>query len=132
MSVEFAAHAGPVRAFRLEVVTMDVNCEFEIRSGQAPVEIREALQEPITNIVNALRETLEQTPPELAADIVDRGIYLTGGGGLLRGLNLLLREVTNLSVHVAEDALTCVVRGAGSILEHPRDFEKVLLNSHRD
>jgi rod shape-determining protein MreB len=96
------------------------------------VEIREALQEPITNIVNALRETLEQTPPELAADIVDRGIYLTGGGGLLRGLNFLLREVTNLSVHVAEDALTCVVRGAGSILEHPRDFEKVLLNSHRD
>jgi rod shape-determining protein MreB len=96
------------------------------------VEIREALQEPVTNIVNALRESLEQTPPELAADIVDRGIFLTGGGALLRGLDMLLREVTNLTIRIADDPLTCVVRGAGNILEHPRDFEKVLIHAHRD
>ncbi len=96
------------------------------------VEIREALQEPVTTIVNALRDSLEQTPPELAADIVDRGIFLTGGGALLRGLDMLLREVTNLTIRVADDPLTCVVRGAGSILEHPRDFEKVLVHAHRD
>ena len=95
-------------------------------------EIREALQEPVTTIVNALRESLETTPPELAADIVDRGIYLTGGGGLLRGLDLLLREVTNLTIRVADDPLTCVVRGAGTILEQPRLYEKVLMNSHKD
>jgi rod shape-determining protein MreB len=83
------------------------------------VEVREALQEPVGNIVNALRESLEQTPPELAADIVDRGIFLTGGGALLRGLDLLLREVTNLNIRVADDPLTCVVRGAGTILENP-------------
>ena len=81
------------------------------------VEIREALQEPVGQIVNALRECLERTPPELAADIVDRGIYLTGGGALLRGLDLLMREVTNLNIRVAEDPLTCVARGGGRILE---------------
>jgi rod shape-determining protein MreB and related proteins len=96
------------------------------------VEIREALQEPVTSIVNALRESLEETPPELAADIVDRGIFLTGGGALLRGLDMLLREVTNLTIRIADDPLTCVVRGAGNILEHPRDFEKVLVHAHKD
>ena len=96
------------------------------------VEVREALQEPVGNIVNALRESLEQTPPELAADIVDRGIFMTGGGALLRGLDLLMREVTNLNIRVAQDPLTCVVLGAGKILEQPEDFEKVLLRSHRD
>ncbi len=92
------------------------------------VEIREALQEPIGNIVNALRESLERTPPELAADIVDRGIFMTGGGALLRGLDLLMREVTNLNIRVANDPLTCVVLGAGKILEHIEDFEKVILS----
>jgi rod shape-determining protein MreB len=96
------------------------------------VEVREALQEPIGNIVNALRESLERTPPELAADIVDRGIFLTGGGALLRGLDLLLREITNLNIRVAQDPLTSVVLGAGKILEHPDDFEKVLLAGHRN
>jgi rod shape-determining protein MreB len=96
------------------------------------VEIREALQEPIGNIVNALRESLERTPPELAADIVDRGIFLTGGGALLRGLDLLLREVTNLNIRVAQDPLTCVVLGAGKILEQLDDFGKVILTGHKD
>ena len=96
------------------------------------VEVREALQEPVGNIVNALRESLEQTPPELAADIVDRGIFLTGGGALLRGLDLLLREVTNLNSRVADDPLTCVVRGAGIILENPQIYEKVIIHGHKD
>jgi rod shape-determining protein MreB len=96
------------------------------------VENREALKDPIGNIVNALRESLERTPPELAADIVDRGIFLTGGGALLRGLDLLLREVTNLNIRVAQDPLTCVVLGAGKILEHLDDYGKVILGGHRD
>src|SRR5580765_720644 len=96
------------------------------------VEVREALQEPVGNIVNALRESLEQTPPELAADIVDRGIFLTGGGALLRGLDLLMREVTNLNIRVGDDPLTCVVRGAGVILEKLEDYDKVILSGHRD
>ncbi len=96
------------------------------------VEIREALQEPVGAIVNALRECLERTPPELAADIVDRGIFMTGGGALLRGLDLLMREVTNLNIRVANDPLTCVVLGAGKILENLDSYEKVLLSSHKD
>ncbi len=96
------------------------------------VEIREALKEPVESIVNAVRESLERTPPELAADIVDHGIYVTGGGALLRGLDLLLREVVNLNIRIAEDPLTCVVLGAGKILEHLEDFEKVVLRTHKD
>ena len=75
---------------------------------------------------------LERTRPELAADIIEKGVVLTGGGALLRGLDLLMREVTNLNIRVAQDPLTCVVRGAGKILEKLEDYEKVILSGHRD
>jgi len=83
-------------------------------------EIREALQEPVSIIVNAVRVALERTPPELSADIVDRGIVLTGGGSLLRNLDRLLREETGLPVSVAEDPLSSVVLGTGKMLS---DFD---------
>jgi rod shape-determining protein MreB len=83
-------------------------------------EIREALSEPISIIVNAVRVALEKTPPELSADIVDRGIVLTGGGSLLKNLDRLLREETGLPVSVAEDPLSCVVLGTGKMLS---DFD---------
>jgi rod shape-determining protein MreB len=95
-------------------------------------EIREALQEPIGAIVEAMKASLEATPPELAGDIVDRGIVMTGGGSLLRGLDKLLREVTNLNFRVAEDALICVVLGSGKILDNLEQFEKVLMKGPRD
>jgi rod shape-determining protein MreB len=80
-------------------------------------EIREALAEPIGNIVETVRSALERTPPELAADIIDQGIVLAGGGALLRGLDVLLREETGLPVTIAEDALSAVVLGAGRLLD---------------
>ncbi|OGT59304.1 MAG: rod shape-determining protein [Gammaproteobacteria bacterium RIFCSPHIGHO2_12_FULL_42_10] len=80
-------------------------------------EILEALQEPLSGIVGAVRAALEQTPPELASDIAERGMVLTGGGALLPGLDLLLSEETGLPVVVAEDPLTCVARGGGRALE---------------
>ncbi len=80
-------------------------------------EILEALQEPISGIVGAVRAALEQTPPELASDIAERGMVLTGGGALLRNLDHLLMEETGLPVVVAEDPLTCVARGGGKALE---------------
>ncbi len=83
-------------------------------------EIREALSEPISLIVNAVRVALERTPPELSADIVDRGIVLTGGGSLLKNFDRLLREETGLPVSVAEDPLSSVVLGTGKMLS---DFE---------
>lgn len=80
-------------------------------------EILEALQEPLSGIVGALRTALEQTPPELAADIAERGMVLTGGGALLRNLEKLLSEETGLPVIVADDPLTCVARGGGRAIE---------------
>ena len=80
-------------------------------------EILEALQEPLAGIVGAVKVALEQTPPELGADVAERGIVLTGGGGLLRDVDKLLMEETGLPVVVAEDPLTCVARGGGRMLE---------------
>ena len=80
-------------------------------------EILEALTDPLNSIVSAVKSALEQTPPELGADIAERGMMLTGGGALLRDLDRLLMEETGLPVLVAEDPLTCVVRGSGMALE---------------
>jgi rod shape-determining protein MreB len=80
-------------------------------------EVLEALTDPLNNIVSAVKNALEQTPPELGADIAERGMMLTGGGALLRDLNRLLSEETGLPVFVAEDPLTCVVRGCGIALD---------------
>jgi rod shape-determining protein MreB and related proteins len=80
-------------------------------------KIREALHEPVQHIVQRTRSVLEQTPPELAADIVNNGIWLTGGGALLRGLDQLLMKETGIPVHVAEDPLSCVAIGTGKALE---------------
>lgn len=85
-------------------------------------EILEALQEPLSGIVGAVRAALEQTPPELAADIAERGMVLTGGGALLRDMDRLLMEETGLPVVVAEDPLTCVARGGGRALEMISDI----------
>ncbi len=94
-------------------------------------EIREALIEPINAIIEAVKVTLERTPPELAADILDRGIMLTGGGALLKGLDEKIRIETKLPVHVAEDPLTAVVRGAGKILEDLHHYSKVLMKGKK-
>jgi rod shape-determining protein MreB len=80
-------------------------------------EILEALQEPLSGIVSAVKAALEQTPPELGADVAERGLVLTGGGALLRDLDRLLMEETGLPVIVADDPLTCVARGGGRALE---------------
>src|SRR5207237_3396176 len=83
-------------------------------------EIREALSEPVTHIVERCKSVLEQTPPELSADIIERGIWLTGGGALLRGLDKLMNAATDIPVHVAEDPLSCVAIGTGRALEELR------------
>lgn len=96
------------------------------------VEIREALQEPIQAISDALKHALEQTPPELAADIKDRGIVMTGGGALLRGLPELLREQTDLPINLMDDPLFCVVLGTGKILDDFERYRPVIMKSARD
>jgi rod shape-determining protein MreB and related proteins len=98
-------------------------------------EIRQAIEEPLHNIVDAVRTTLDQTPPELAGDIMDRGIVLTGGGALLRGLDERLRHETGMPVHVAEEPLQSVALGAGKCVEEFDALQAVLVKergrSHR-
>ncbi|TDT61196.1 rod shape-determining protein [Fonticella tunisiensis] len=85
-------------------------------------EIRTAIKEPVTAIIDAIKSTLEKTPPELAADVMDRGIMLTGGGALLKGLDKLINKETHMPVNIAENPLDCVVLGAGKALDY---FDKL-------
>lgn len=89
-------------------------------------DVREAISESVNTIVEAITKSLEQTPPELSADILDRGIMLTGGGALLRNLDKLIIETTDLPVHIAEDPLTAVVRGTGAVLENIDYYRSVI------
>ena len=91
-------------------------------------EILEALTDPLNSIVSAVKSALEQTPPELAADIADKGMVLTGGGALLRDIDRLLMEETGLPVIIAEDPLTCVVRGSGKALENLEQLGSIFAN----
>jgi len=96
----------------------------EIAIGQK--QIAESLAEPVGAIVEAVKVALEATPPELAADIVDKGLVLTGGGALLTNLDQVLRDETGLPVSIADDALSCVALGTGKALEHIRTMKHVL------
>ncbi|PIP70361.1 MAG: rod shape-determining protein [Nitrospirae bacterium CG22_combo_CG10-13_8_21_14_all_44_11] len=117
----------------------DGHCEMEIKgrdliSGIPKTitinedEIREALSEPVNTILDTIKVTLENTPPELAADIVDHGIVLAGGGALLKGLDTFIREETGLPAIVADNPLTAVVRGVGKMLDDFELLRKVALN----
>jgi rod shape-determining protein MreB and related proteins len=95
-------------------------------------EIRESMAEPLSVIVEAVKRTLERTPPELAADIVDRGIMLAGGGALLNGIDTLISHETGIVTHIAPAPLNCVVLGAGRVLEDHKNLSRVLTNRIRN
>jgi len=112
---------------------MTVNIKGRDLMNGVPREIRvteamiaESLAEPVEQIVEAVKNALEATPPELAADIVDKGIMLTGGGALLRNLDIELRNRTGLPVSIAEDPLFCVVAGSGVVVENLKKWKDVL------
>ena len=96
---------------------------IEVTSAQ----VREAIEPSVEQIVDAIKLTIEETPPELVADVMDQGIYLAGGGALLRGLEQRVSEATQMAVHVADDPLTCVVRGCGKILEDLAKYDRSLV-----
>lgn len=111
-------------AFELEAeMTMEIRGR-DLISGLPKVviindaEVREALREPVSAIVDAIKTTLEKTPPELAADIMDKGIMLTGGGAMLKGLDRLINHETHMPVHIADSPLDCVALGAGKALDN--------------
>jgi rod shape-determining protein MreB len=125
---------GNVHAISAETVTMDIKGRdlvsgipktMEVNSD----EIREAMSEPVNTIVEAVRISLERTPPELAADIVDKGIVLAGGGAYLKNMDILLQKETGLPVVVAEDPLSCVVLGSGAVLDQLDLLKQVAISS---
>ncbi len=91
------------------------------------MDVREAISEPINSCLDAITKSLENTPPELSADILDRGIMLTGGGALLRGMDQLIKSSINLPVHIADNPLTTAVEGTGKIMENYEDYSSILL-----
>lgn len=94
-------------------------------------EIELSLAEPIASMIDAIKSTLEKTPPELASDIIESGIYLTGGGALLRGLDALIALETGMPVHIANEPLNCVALGTGMVLEQIDSLKNVLISSQR-
>ena len=95
-------------------------------------EVREALADPVSQIVDAIKTTLEKTPPELAADIIDYGIMLTGGGALLKGLDVLISKETGIPVHIAENPLDCVAEGTGKVIEDIDRLRDLLSDDIKD
>ena len=94
-------------------------------------QIMEAISESIAKIIETIKQTLEKTPPELSADLVEKGIYLAGGGALIQNLDKLLSMETNMPVYVANSPLECVVKGTGKTLEDLEKLKTVLINSRK-
>ncbi|MFC1517345.1 rod shape-determining protein [Candidatus Margulisiibacteriota bacterium] len=118
----------------------DEECSMEVRGRDlvtglpktftiTSAEVRDALSEPISTVVDAIRMTLEKTPPELAADIMDRGIVMAGGGSLLYGLDKYISQETDMSVFVVDDPLSCVAYGTGKVLDEIETLKRVLVSS---
>ncbi|CAN0571094.1 unnamed protein product, partial [Laminaria digitata] len=114
---------------KMEVRGRDMVSGLPRKTEVTSEEIREALHEPIYNIIEAVTRTLERAEPELAADLVDNGIMLAGGGALLRGLSIEINKATGLEVTLAEDPLTCVARGTAIYLENIEEWKETLENN---
>jgi len=116
---------------KMEVKGRDLVSGIPKTLSISSLEISGALSEPLGRIISALKTALEKTPPELAADIVDRGIVMMGGGALLRDLGIMFKKETNLPINTVEDPLTCVVLGSGKILSNIQKYEKIIMKSSR-
>ncbi len=123
----FPTHEEPEAEIRGRDLVSGLPRSVRVRAA----EVRKALEEPVHSIIDAVRSTLDQTPPELAGDIMDRGIVLTGGGALLRGLDERLRHDTGMPVHIAEDPLSSVCLGAGKCVEEFEGLQQVLVSERR-
>ena len=111
---------------QLEVSGRDVMAMMPRRVMISSEEVREAMKEPFEAVLNAIKETLEETPPELAADLTNRGITMAGGGSLIRGIDKAIKKEIDVPVRIAEDPLTCVARGTGLVIENLDRFKDAL------
>ena len=115
----------------MEIRGRDLNTGLPRNVTITSSQILEALKESMEKIVEIVKLTLEKTPPELAADLVEKGIVLTGGGALLKNLDKLLSKETNMPVYIADEPLECVVRGTGKVLEELERLKPVLINNRK-
>jgi rod shape-determining protein MreB len=113
-----------------EEIKMAIGSAYPLQ-GENDAEIRKALEEPVNAIINAVMSTLDKCPPELSSDLMDRGIVLTGGGALLKGLDERLRKETGMPIHIADRPLDAVVEGSGKCIEEFEALEKVLISEPR-
>ncbi len=113
----------------MEVKGRDLEAGLPKTLTMSSEEVREAMREPIQGILDVIRTTLERTPPELSADLVDRGLLMAGGGSLLRGIDKLISEETGLPVHLADDPMTAIALGTGKVLENLRILKKLEFTS---
>ena len=122
IKIEIGSAWEDVEELSMEVRGRDMISGLPRKTTVTSEEIRQALQEPLTGIIETVTRTLERTEPELAADLVDNGIVLAGGGALLRGIDKIIAKATGLDVRVADDPLTCVARGTSIYLEHLEEW----------
>ena len=116
----------------MEVRGRDIITGYPITVEVTSEEIREALSETVQSIIDAVKRLFEKTAPELAADIAERGLILTGGGANLKGLDKKIQETVDLPVHVMPEALTCVLKGCGRVLDNMEEFRDVLIKKIED
>lgn len=120
---ETEGHASKKKSFVVRGRDLETGLPRSVKLTDS--EIREALGPIIHEIITGISDTLEETPPELISDIMEKGIYLAGGGALIHGIDTAISEATKMPVHIADDPLTCVVRGCGKLLENPSLLNKI-------
>lgn len=126
IKIEIGSAAPEAEERSMEVRGRDMISGLPRKTVITSEEIREALQEPLGAIIETVTRTLERTEPELAADLVDNGVVLAGGGALLRGIDTVISNATGLDCRVAEDPLTCVARGTAIYLEHLEEWKQTM------
>ena len=127
VKIQIGAALPLERELQMEVRGRDLIAGLPRTISLTSSEVTEALEQPLQQIVAAVRQVLEQTPPELSSDIIDKGMVMSGGGALLRNIDKLLTQVTGVPCHVAEDPLNCVALGTGRALEHFDFYKKSLV-----
>lgn len=131
IKIEIGCALPPMTELTMDVCGRDLTTGLPKHVILTSSQIGEAMAESISKIVDVVKQTLERTPPELASDIMERGIMLTGGGALIRDIDKLLSAKTGMPVYVAENPLDCVVKGAGKTLEDLEKLKSILLNARR-
>ena len=126
-------HQGSDRGVELQILDIERNLLDGLPKNMfiTSEEIRDALADPLSSIMDAIKSTLERTPPELSADIIDHGITLTGGGSLLHNIDKLISKETGMPVYIAENSLDCVAAGAGEVLDNIDLLREVVSDSER-